>query len=365
MPALPQLARLSLSPLPAQASPAAGPPERVSSRKRRKNRRFVDADEEEEEEAGEEEAGGEAGAEAEAVATPPAPPPAPSRGVRVALPEPSDTFSVSAPFTLRSIGVTVWELGTIQRASFAPRFWSSRGCLFHHAYPVGYRAAKSHFGRAYSMHILAGECGPVFRVVDDASGEVFDGLSPTQPWTAVCTSKRLGTRISGPLFFGFSDPLTQRALCSLYTPAELAAARAGGVVASAAPSTEERAASEFRTLDGLGEKTSLALAHTRALLPGGARLEGLSALRALVQADAGASLQRFLTQSDEVSEATRRWPIWASVFVPKIVAQLLAEAGGACTTPAQAGEAGVIADPPGSGSRATGRATGRKARLAE
>lgn len=29
---------------------------------------------------------------------------------------------------------------------------------------------------------------------------------------------------SGPLFYGFSDPIVQRAIAALYTPAELAAA---------------------------------------------------------------------------------------------------------------------------------------------
>ena len=43
------------------------------------------------------------------------------------------------------------------------------------------------------------------QVRDTGSGEEFAGTSPTHPWTAVCLSKRLGTRISGPLFFGFSD----------------------------------------------------------------------------------------------------------------------------------------------------------------
>jgi len=173
------------------------------------------------------------------------------------------------------------------------------------------------------MHIVGGPCGPIFRVVDDATGEVFDGESPTKPWTAVCVSKRLGTRISGPLFFGFSDPLTQRAIAQLYTPEELAAARAGSTVASRAPGPEEVAAAQFCTVEGLGEATALALALTRQLAPGGARLAGLAQLQELVRADGGEGLTLFLTQSLEVSEATRRWPLWPLVFVPKIVAALV------------------------------------------
>jgi len=281
--------------------------------------------------------------------------------VRGAPPEPSAALSVVAPFTLRGMAVTVWELGSIQRDSFAPRFWSSKGCLYHHAYPVGYRASKAHFGREYSMHILAGPCGPRFRVVDAASGQAFEGDSPTQPWTLVCVSKRLGTRISGPLFFGFSDALTQRALCALYTPTELAAARAGGTVASAAPCAVERCAAELRAaLEGLGEKTSFALAASRALLPGGAQLGGLEQLRALARADGGARLAAFLTGSAEVAESTRRWPLWAAVFVPKILAQLLCPPEGeerGCETP-QAGP------PPPPGRRAAAAASGSQQRVA-
>ncbi len=223
--------------------------------------------------------------------------------------------------------MTVWELGQVQRESFAPRFWSSKGCLFHHAYPVGYRASKSHFGRAYTMQVLAGDAGPRFRVTDDATGAAHEGPSPTQPWTAVCVAKRLGTRISGPLFFGFSDPITMRALGALYTHAELAAARAGGgaTVASRAPCAAERAAAAFRCVDGLGEATALALAHTRQLGAGGARLTSLGDLASLARADGGAALTRWLLTSEEMPEATRRWPLWRIALVPRIIAALLSD----------------------------------------
>lgn len=39
-------------------------------------------------------------------------------------------------------GVTVWELGAVLRGAWAQRYWSSPACLYHHAYPVGYRATK-------------------------------------------------------------------------------------------------------------------------------------------------------------------------------------------------------------------------------
>lgn len=65
----------------------------------------------------------------------------------------------------RRAGVTVWALGGVHRGAWAPRFWSSPGCLFHHAYPPGYRASKAQqFGRTFAMSIAAGPTGPVFQV---------------------------------------------------------------------------------------------------------------------------------------------------------------------------------------------------------
>lgn len=69
-----------------------------------------------------------------------------------------------SPVSLATSGVTVWELGDIYRGPWAHRYWSSSGCLFHHAYPVGYRASKVQFGRAYDMVIEAGPTGPIFKV---------------------------------------------------------------------------------------------------------------------------------------------------------------------------------------------------------
>jgi hypothetical protein len=87
--------------------------------------------------------------------------------------------------------------------------------LFKHPYPIGYRAEKFYFRERYMMHIKEGPDGPIF-IVESASGRVFEGSSPTLPWTKVClASSSKGTRISGPLFFGFSDPITQKMIESL------------------------------------------------------------------------------------------------------------------------------------------------------
>ncbi|KAI7838346.1 hypothetical protein COHA_007914 [Chlorella ohadii] len=190
-----------------------------------------------------------------------------------------------APFTLWSIGVTVWDLGQLHCGAWAHRYWSSSGCLFHHAYPVGYWASKVVFGRTYEMRIEEGLAGPLFKVIDQQTGAAFSGESPTKPWTDVCIAQRTGQRISGPLFFGFSDPLTQRAIAvNLYTPAELAAARRGERVAAAEVSPEERVARELCSVEGIGEATAVVLARTTAL--GGSRHTGLESLRSWASASA-------------------------------------------------------------------------------
>ena len=55
----------------------------------------------------------------------------------------------------------MWEIGTIHRGAWAQRHWSSSGCLFHHAYPTGYRASKVMFGRTYEMTISQGNSRPL------------------------------------------------------------------------------------------------------------------------------------------------------------------------------------------------------------
>ncbi|KAL4448494.1 hypothetical protein ABPG75_005713 [Micractinium tetrahymenae] len=230
---------------------------------------------------------------------------------------------LAAPFSLWSIGVTVWELGHVHRGAWAHRYWSSSGCLYHHAYPVGYRATKVQFGRTYEMRIEEGPTGPLFKVIDTQTGAVFSGASPTKPWTDVCIAHRTGQRISGPLFFGFSDPLMQRAIAvNLYDEAELRAALQGEQIECSSDSPEELAARDFCTVDGIGEATAIVLARSTAL--GGSRHGCLESLRGWAGAsDKNAhALLDYLTGSEEVPESTRRWPAWRQRLAPRIVLAL-------------------------------------------
>ncbi|KAI8047384.1 hypothetical protein BDF21DRAFT_209746 [Thamnidium elegans] len=118
---------------------------------------------------------------------------------------------IYVPVTLRlgSIGTTIWALGELNTGKGRSRAWSSRGCKYKHPYPIGYRATKSHFGNDYTMGITAGEDGPVFTVQHKSI--TWSGNTPTAPWTEACIkSKSSSTRVSGPLFYGFSDPITMR-----------------------------------------------------------------------------------------------------------------------------------------------------------
>ncbi|KAL1928644.1 hypothetical protein VTP01DRAFT_2430 [Rhizomucor pusillus] len=121
--------------------------------------------------------------------------------------------SISVPLSLASIGTTIWELGELYTGPGRSKYWSGRGCRYKHPYPVGYKATKSHFGNQYTMEILKGEegQGPVFKVTVNSSKTCFTGATPTAPWTEACKkSKSQGTRVSGPLFYGFSDLITMQ-----------------------------------------------------------------------------------------------------------------------------------------------------------
>ncbi|KAG0038035.1 hypothetical protein BGZ82_001278 [Podila clonocystis] len=123
----------------------------------------------------------------------------------------TDIPDAGCPITLGSISTTIWELGKIYTGKENRlKYWSGKGSNFRHPYPVGFRAEKFHFRERYTMHIKEGPQGPIF-IVESDSGKVFEGASPTHPWTQAClASYSKGTRISGPLFFGFSDPIAQK-----------------------------------------------------------------------------------------------------------------------------------------------------------
>ena len=190
---------------------------------------------------------------------------------------------------------------------------------------VGYRASKSVFGKTFEMKIEAGATGPEFVVIDVVSGRVFRGQSPTKPWTDACIAHRTGQRISGPLFFGFSDLTVQEAIAStLYSDRELEAALQGRTVESERLSLEEVSAKEFSSLHGVGEGVATALARTKSL--GGKRHSGIASLRWWLSEDRGKNqcvLENFLLCSGEIPASTRRWPAWRSRLVPRIMEHLL------------------------------------------
>lgn len=232
--------------------------------------------------------------------------------------------SYAPPFTLRSINTTILDLGHVHRGEWAHRYWSNRGCLYHHAYPVGFKAQKEIFNRVWEMRIEEGTSGPIFIVTDGKSS--FRGDSPTAPWTKVCLAHKTGQRISGPLFFGFSDPITQNAIaCCCYNEAERAAAIAGERL-RLDQGPREKAAAEFETVEGIGEKVAQALALTIEL--GGKQHESLESLKSWCQSggmqegENARTLALFLLESDEMPDNTKRWAPWRSRIAPKVVETL-------------------------------------------
>jgi hypothetical protein len=163
------------------------------------------------------------------------------------LPGPDTILTV--PLTLPSIGTTIWSLGEIVVGPDAKRYWSNRQCLFKHPYPLGYRASRTHFGKEWIMKIERGEKGPLFVVEDEEEGQRFTGNTPTHPWTKACiASPSPGTRVSGPLLFGFSDPLTQRLLEQLLERSKADSITQSSSSGSSSSSTSSTSSVEFSSL---------------------------------------------------------------------------------------------------------------------
>ncbi|CAG8543248.1 3777_t:CDS:2, partial [Scutellospora calospora] len=118
---------------------------------------------------------------------------------------------IDVPFTLPSTRTTVIALGCYHKS---PSWWSSPGSLYHHPIPINYKAKRIESNTTYIMSIEEDPTtgNPLFRVTNQSTKQSFTGSSPTKPWTMVCVShsSSRATRISGPLFFGFSDPLLQQ-----------------------------------------------------------------------------------------------------------------------------------------------------------
>ena len=191
------------------------------------------------------------------------------------------------------------------------------------AYPVGFAATKVHFGREWRMDILEGADGlPLFVLTDARTGEAFRGGTPTAPWTKLCVARNLGARCSGPLHFGFSDEVTQRAIAQMYTHEELDAALRGRRLV---PPELREAVRDFQRVPGVGETVACALAATTGL--GGTRHASLGALARWAAADDGRRLLEFLRGAEEMPAATRRWPKWQGVLAPRIVREVLASRG--------------------------------------
>ena len=128
--------------------------------------------------------------------------------------------TVVPPFTLWSIGVTVHALGELVCLPDDPvterKWFSSKLAMFAHPFPCGYHASKEHWHRRWHMHIrrdTARGGGPTFTVRSEDGRECYTRHTPSHAWMDACLASHApGTRISGPLFYGFSDPWLQRVI---------------------------------------------------------------------------------------------------------------------------------------------------------
>ncbi|CAJ0646402.1 9830_t:CDS:2 [Entrophospora sp. SA101] len=123
---------------------------------------------------------------------------------------------IKFPLDLPSTTTTVISIGTYHKS---PTWWSNPGSLYHHPIPINYKATRIEWNKIFEMTIEEDQNtgNPLFRVTAKGTNSTFIGSTPTKPWTSVCVSykKSRATRISGPLYFGFSDVLLQKLLTKM------------------------------------------------------------------------------------------------------------------------------------------------------
>ncbi|CAI2173069.1 2238_t:CDS:2 [Funneliformis geosporum] len=141
--------------------------------------------------------------------------------------EDSDHFdlleNITFPYRLLSTPTTILSLGSYHKSTAA--WWSNPGSLYHHPIPINYKAMRVEKNRTFIMSINEDpETGnPRFTVTDQATNATFVGSTPTKPWTTICISYKGSrtTRISGPLYFGFSDPTLQQLLTNMVRESDI------------------------------------------------------------------------------------------------------------------------------------------------
>ncbi|CAB4399263.1 hypothetical protein RhiirA5_471087 [Rhizophagus irregularis] len=131
--------------------------------------------------------------------------------------------SITFPYRLPSTPTTIISLGSYHKSTAA--WWSNPGSLYHHPIPINYKAMRVEKNRSFIMSIDEDpETGnPRFIVTDQTTNATFVGNTPTKPWTTICISYKGSrtTRISGPLYFGFSDPTLQRLLTKMVQESDI------------------------------------------------------------------------------------------------------------------------------------------------
>eukprot|EP00761_Pharyngomonas_kirbyi_P013454 gb/GECH01013483.1/.p1 GENE.gb/GECH01013483.1/~~gb/GECH01013483.1/.p1 ORF type:complete len:1109 (+),score=258.13 gb/GECH01013483.1/:1-3327(+) len=133
----------------------------------------------------------------------------------------TDGRSIRLPLHLKNNTIEVKNLGYRYTGIHEEKYWRKLKGVRSHPFPVGYSAIRKWGGSDYQMKVIEGRQGPIFEVIDLENNYSYKGNSCTKPWTELCKQKKNKTRISGPLWFGFTDETLIRILKSLPTKEKL------------------------------------------------------------------------------------------------------------------------------------------------
>ncbi|KAK2975934.1 hypothetical protein RJ640_008034 [Escallonia rubra] len=131
---------------------------------------------------------------------------------------------MAKPDEERSDGLEIISIGALYEGPWEKKYWSSSRGKDRYPYPVGYQAVRTHNMITYTMEIIEGLKGPLFKI-SSSDGQSNSGQTPDIAWESferkgcprmkLWHGKRFSGKIDGVEFFGFKNPFVQRLLREL------------------------------------------------------------------------------------------------------------------------------------------------------
>ncbi|XP_042052237.1 uncharacterized protein LOC121797660 isoform X2 [Salvia splendens] len=124
----------------------------------------------------------------------------------------------------KSDDIEIISIGKLYNGAWDKKYWSSSRGKDRYPYPVGYKSVRTQNGITYSMEIIEGLKGPLFKI-SSTDGKLCSGDTPEIAWerfqkkgsSKALHARRFSCKIDAVEFFGFKNTFVLRLLRELAT----------------------------------------------------------------------------------------------------------------------------------------------------